>query len=48
MVGVIVLVTAISVPSLFWKKCSACGARNALDARACKQCHAPFPDEPAH
>ena len=45
MVGVIALATAVSVPSLFWKKCPKCGRRNSLDARTCKHCNAALPDD---
>ena len=44
MVGIIALVTAVSVPSLFWKKCPACGKHNHLDAETCKACGAEFPE----
>jgi len=43
MLGVIGLMTALAIPSLFWKKCRACGAKNGLDAEVCKRCNAPFP-----
>jgi len=42
MVGIIALVTLISVPSLFVKRCPKCGRRNFLDVRACKYCGAVF------
>lgn len=45
MLGVIVILTAVFVPTLLWKKCAACGARNPLDAAECKQCKKPFPAE---
>jgi len=45
MLGVIAVVTAVSVPSLFWKKCPRCGARNGLDNQTCKRCDAAFPEE---
>ena len=44
MVGIIALVSAISVPSLFSKRCPQCGKRNALDAHACKACGHSFPE----
>jgi len=45
MLGIIVVVFAASVPSLFRKKCRQCGAKNGLEARACKQCGAAFPED---
>jgi hypothetical protein len=45
MLGIIALVTIVSVPSLFWKKCPSCGRRNILDAVTCQVCGAPFPEE---
>jgi hypothetical protein len=45
MLGVIVVLTAVLVPALFLKRCSACGARNALDAKECRRCKQAFPDE---
>lgn len=45
MVGVIAILTAFFVPTLFWKRCSECGARNALDAAECKTCEHPFAEE---
>ena len=44
MLGVILVATAVAVPSLFRKKCPKCGARNGLDAPACARCGAPFAD----
>lgn len=38
MVGVIALVTLISVPSLFTRRCPKCGARNRIEARLCRAC----------
>ena len=45
MVGIIALVTFISVPSLFLKKCPSCSRRNGLDAKICKACGAAFPED---
>lgn len=45
MVGVIALMCAVTIPSLFRKKCSECGARNSLDAKECARCKAPFRDD---
>jgi|GEM_PF-580929 len=45
MLGIIAVVTGVSVPSLFRKKCPTCGARNGLDARMCKKCGAAFSEE---
>jgi ribosomal protein L40E len=47
MVGIIALVTAVSVPSLFLKKCPHCGKRNGLEARICRACGADLPEETA-
>lgn len=44
MLSVIVVLTAVLVPALFLKRCGSCGARNALDATACRRCKRPFPD----
>jgi ribosomal protein L40E len=45
MLGIIALVTAASIASLFFKKCPKCGVRNGLEARSCKKCGAAFPEE---
>jgi len=45
MLGVIAVMCAVTIPSLFRKKCSECGARNSLDATACVRCKKPFPAE---
>ena len=45
MLGIIGLITALSVPSLFRKKCPKCETRNGIEARTCKECGAPFPEE---
>jgi hypothetical protein len=45
MLSIIGLVSVISVPSLFLKKCPKCGKRNLLDAVRCKACQAEFPEE---
>ena len=46
MLGIIVLVCAASVPSLFFKRCPNCSARNGIEARTCRKCGAAFPEEP--
>ena len=38
MLGVILLVTFISIPSLFRKKCPNCGTKNWIEADTCKKC----------
>ena len=45
MLGVIAVMCAVTIPSLFRKKCSECGARNSLDAKECAKCKAPFRDD---
>lgn len=45
MLGVIVTITLVSVPSLFTKKCQNCGIRNWLEAKKCRKCGAPFSEE---
>lgn len=45
MLSVIVVLTAVLVPALFLKRCGSCGARNSLDAAACRRCNRPFPDD---
>ncbi len=45
MLSVILVLTAVLVPALFLKRCRFCGARNALDATACRRCKRPFPDD---
>ena len=45
MSGIIVAMCAVTIPSLFRKKCSECGTRNALDAKECARCKARFPDD---
>ncbi len=42
MLGVIFLITAVSVPSLFRKKCPRCGAKNWIEAKVCKKCGVAF------
>jgi len=44
MLGIIAVLTAVSVPSLLRKRCPKCGVKNALEAQRCKQCGFPFPD----
>ena len=44
MMGIIALICAASVPSLFFKKCAKCGRRNGIEAPVCKQCGTPFPE----
>ena len=43
MVGIVVLVTLLSVPWLFRRPCAKCGAWNRLEASRCKRCSAVFP-----
>jgi hypothetical protein len=45
MLGVILVIALVVIPSLFRKKCQKCGARNALDAKVCVACRQAFPDE---
>ncbi|MBW7864049.1 MAG: hypothetical protein GX580_17455 [Candidatus Hydrogenedens sp.] len=45
MVGVITLVTLVSVPSLFTRRCPKCGARNRIEARHCRACGLALPME---
>lgn len=45
MLGVILVIALVCVPSLLRKKCRDCGARNRLEAKQCSQCGALFPDE---
>lgn len=45
MLGVILVLTAVLVPALFLKRCKACGARNALDAKECRTCKRTFPED---
>ncbi len=45
MVGIIALVTLVSVPSLFLRKCPECGKRNSLEAPVCRSCGAALPEE---
>mgnify|MGYP001496506740 CR=1 FL=1 len=44
MVGIITVVTLISVPSLFLKRCPKCGKRNLLSDAICKACGAELPE----
>ena len=44
MLGIIGVMVVLVVPVLFWKKCAQCGARNLVDAHACKACRQPFPE----
>lgn len=45
MLGVIFLITAVSIPSLFRKKCPNCGAKNWIESKTCKKCGTVFNDE---
>lgn len=45
MLLVVFIVTAVSVPFMLTMRCPECGARNWLEARRCRKCDAPFPDE---
>ncbi len=40
MLGIIVVVTAVSVPSIFRPKCPKCANRNWVSAKQCGQCGA--------
>ena len=42
MLGIIILVTLLSVPSLFRKACPDCGTKNWLEAKTCKKCGKTF------
>jgi ribosomal protein L40E len=44
MMGVMILVTVVSVPALFFKKCPRCGVRNGIDAKKCRKCSEVFPE----
>jgi len=44
MLGIIALICAASVPSLFFKKCANCGRRNGIEASVCKHCGTQFPE----
>jgi ribosomal protein L40E len=46
MVGIIVAVTAIGANALLLKRCPQCGARNIIDAAACRRCSRPFEAQP--
>lgn len=46
MLGVIAFCCILSIPVLLVKRCPHCRTRNGLDARTCKQCQTPFPEEP--
>ena len=43
MVGIIVGLVLVIVPSLIFKKCSSCSARNVIDADQCRTCGHGFP-----
>jgi uncharacterized OB-fold protein len=45
MVAIVVVVSAVTMPSLFFKRCGKCGVRNFVDTTACKKCGEPFPAE---
>jgi len=45
MLTIIAVCTLVSVPPLFFRKCGKCGARNFLEARKCKSCETPLPDD---
>jgi len=45
MLAIIAVCTLVSVPPLFFRKCRACGTRNFLEARKCRACEAPLPDD---
>lgn len=45
MLGLVALVSIVTLPGLLAKKCAECGVRNGLDATACKGCAHPFPDD---
>jgi hypothetical protein len=45
MLTVIAVCTLVSVPPLFYRKCRQCGTRNFVEARTCKECEAPMPDD---
>lgn len=45
MTGIIAVVTLVSVPSLFARKCPGCGKRNRVDAPRCRGCGAELPPD---
>jgi ribosomal protein L40E len=45
MLTIIALATLITLPSMMRKRCSECGARNGLEAKACQSCGAVFPED---
>lgn len=45
MVGIILTVVLISVPSLFTRRCPKCGHKNPLEAQTCRACGEAFPAE---
>ena len=45
MTGIIAVVTFVSVPSLFARKCPGCGKRNRVDARRCPGCGMELPPD---
>ena len=38
MSGIVIIVTAIAAPSLFWPGCHQCNHRNWVERKICKQC----------
>lgn len=43
MLGALAVLIAILVPTMFFVRCSGCGARNGLDASVCRKCGAEMP-----
>lgn len=45
MLGIMALISAVTLPAMLWKKCPNCRKRNDLDAEQCTECETPFPKD---
>lgn len=45
MSGVVILIAALSIPSLFWPKCATCRRRNWVAKDTCAFCGSPLVDD---
>ena len=45
MLSIVAVATAISAPLMLTVKCAKCGARSGLEAKQCRKCGHPFPED---
>lgn len=45
MTGIVLLISAVCIPSLFWPRCAACKRRTWVGKDTCSHCGAVLPDD---